>query len=182
MGKAKRLALLGNTGVGKDTCVRTIQKIHPNLSVALIQLAAPLYEVQNLIYKICAREKNPEVQDGILLNFLGEHMRSINPNVIKEFFFRQLDQKESKVDLIICRDARPIDLPFITEAGFYVLHIKTDAQIALQRRQVRGDRYLGGSNHRTEQGDCRFDVQIVNNGSLEEFEREVSRVLEDWMK
>jgi dephospho-CoA kinase len=178
----KKLALLGNTGVGKDTCVKIIQNRFSHLKLSLIQLAAPLYEAQNAIYQICGKEKGPDVQDGVLLNFLGQHMRLINPYVLKESFLRILEK--SQADLIICRDVRPLDVPFVREAGFFIVNIATDPSLCLERRKARGDLSLGASNHKTEVGLSAelYDTQIMNNSTLDNFERETVQFLQGWLR
>jgi cytidine deaminase len=180
----KKLALLGNTGVGKDTFVKIFQKRFSTLSMSLIKLAAPLYEGQNAIYQICATEIDSEIQDGILLNFLGNHMRRINPNVIKESFLRELQKIGQEPDIIICHDARPLDVPFVKEAGFFILNITTDFQIALERRKARGDLSLGSSDHSTEKGLTAelYDAQILNNGTLHDFEQTIVKFINAWIQ
>ena len=178
----RKLALLGNTGVGKDTFVRIFQKRYAYLSMHLIKLATPLYEGQNAIYELCGRKIEPEVQDGILLNFLGNHMRRINPDVIKECFLRDLHKKGQEPDLIICHDTRPLDVSFVRDAGFFVLNIASDSEIALERRKARGDLSLGSSDHHTEKGLSSelYDAQILNNGTLEDFEQKIVKFIDGW--
>ena len=173
--KSVKLGLLGTTGVGKDTCVKIIQKHYSDLRIKLIRLAAPLYEVQSFIYKICQREKDSNIQDGVLLNFLGKHLREINPDVLKRPFFQTLHESTSKADVIICSDVRPADVPFVKEEGFTILNIVTDSKVARQRRLERGDVSLGNPSHSTEKDAVinLSDYQISNNGSLEEFEKKV---------
>lgn len=180
----RKLALLGNTGVGKDTFVKIFQERFASLSIRLIKLATPLYEGQNAIYKLCGREIATGVQDGILLNFLGNHMRRINPDVIKESFLRELQRQGQEPDIFICQDARPLDVPFVREAGFFVLNIATDPEIALERRKVRGDLSLGASDHHTEKGLSveLYDAQILNNGSLEEFAQKIVKFIHAWIR
>lgn len=177
----RKLALLGNTGVGKDTCVKIIQNRFSHLDLSLIQLAAPLYEAQNAIYQICGEKKDHDVQDGILLNFLGQHMRLINPDVLKESFLKTLEK--SQADLIICRDVRPLDVAFVRDAGFFVVNIATDPSLCIERRKARGDLSLGASNHKTEMGLSAelYDAQIMNNSSLDNFEQEIVKFLQGWL-
>lgn len=177
----RKLALLGNTGVGKDTCVKIIQNRFSHLKLSLIQLAAPLYEAQNTIYQICGKGKDPDAQDGVLLNFLGQHMRRINPNVLKESFLKTLEK--SQADLVICRDVRPLDVTFVREAGFFIVNIATDPSLCIERRKARGDLFLGASNHKTEVGLSAelYDAQIMNNSTLDNFERETVKFLQGWL-
>jgi cytidine deaminase len=176
-----KLALLGGTGVGKDTFVQILQRLLPSLSIRRIRLAEPLYEVQNFIYKTCSREISDEVQDGVLLNFLGKHMRSINPHVLLDRFAQSI-REETSADLILCSDVRPIDAPFVRKMGFSIVHIVTNPDVAFERRKKRGDLSLGNSSHETEAGisSSYYDIQISNNGSIEDFQSAVSSLIKDY--
>jgi len=178
-----KLALLGTTGVGKDTAVCIINEIFPNLSTQVIRLADPLYEAQNAIYKICNKEKEYYTQDGELLNFLGQHMRKINPQVIQNSFERAIKKISPHIHLIICCDVRPLDVPFVRNEGFFILNIIADPMIALERRRLRGDLSLGSVSHSTEEGLASrlYDYQIANNGSLQEFKQKIIKTIRELM-
>lgn len=177
--KQIKLGLLGTTGVGKDSCVQIIKNQFPDLSISLVRLADPLYQAQDAIYKICKKAKDFHSQDGELLNFLGSHMRKINPEVLKESFLDGLLNCDPNVNCIICSDVRPIDVPFVRDAGFVIIHIDADPKITLERRKMRGDVSLGKTNHETEKGICPsfYDHQLINNGSLEEFQENVKKFI-----
>lgn len=170
-----RIALVGNTGVGKSTFVQILKKHFKSNFVKEIRLAKPLYKVQSYIYKICKIQKQHGVQDGVLLNFLGEHMRYINQNVIEDHFIEQLQKVPNKAKIIVCSDVRPIDVEFIKKQNFVLINIQADEAIALKRRVKRGDLSLANSKHSTEQAIYGFqpDQIMVNNKSVEVFENEV---------
>ncbi|MBA2728640.1 MAG: hypothetical protein H0U49_10770 [Parachlamydiaceae bacterium] len=174
-----KIGLLGTTGVGKDSFVQILMKHFPNLSVSLIRLAEPLYQAQDAIYKICKKPKDFHSQDGELLNFLGLHMRKINSEVLKESFIYSLQNCDPNVNCIICSDVRAIDVPFVRDAGFIIIHIDADPKITLERRKMRGDVSLGKTNHETEKGICHslYDHQLTNNESLEEFQVNVKKII-----
>lgn len=182
--KQIRLGLLGTTGVGKDSCVQLIKKLFPYQSLSLVRLAEPIYQAQDSIYKICNKAKDFHSQDGELLNFLGLHMRKINPDVLKESFLKKLQSIEPSVNCIICSDVRAIDIPFVREAGFVIIHIAADPKITLERRKLRGDISLGKTNHETERGICStlYDYQLSNNGSLEEFQENIKKLMLDFIE
>lgn len=173
--KLIKLAILGTTGVGKDTCLTIIRDQFPNLNIKAIRLAEPLYQAQQAIYTLCGCDKDFWSQDGELLNFLGSHMRKINPNVLKEQFLKNLKNIPSDINLIICSDTRPLDIPFVKAEGFFLVHIFCDPEIALKRRKLRKDLSLGNSTHSTEQGlsDELFDARVENNGTFEEFQEKI---------
>lgn len=181
--KPLKLSLLGTTGVGKDTCVQIIRNLFSHKSISVIRLADPLYAAQEAIYKICKTNKDFYTQDGELLNFLGAHMRKINPDVLKQSFLDRTQIDNSKADFVICPDARPLDIPFIRDAGFVILNIHADPSIAMQRRKLRGDLSLGKFDHATEAGlhSSMYDYQLVNNGSLEEFKKEIQHFISQFI-
>lgn len=176
--KPIKLGLLGTTGVGKDTCVNMIKNHFPDLAISLIRLADPLYRAQDAIYTICRKAKDFYSQDGELLNFLGLHMRKINPDVLKQSFLAALQSCDPCIDCIICPDIRAIDVPFVKDAGFIIIHIDADPIITFERRKIRGDISLGKTNHQTERGinSSIYDHQLINNGSLEEFQENVKNL------
>ena len=174
-GDCKKLGLLGTTGVGKDTFVQIVKRRFSHLNIQMIRLADPLYAVQKFIYAACGTKKEEHIQDGELLNFLGHHMRKINPDVLKEPFERAIQNSIPSFDLIICSDVRPVDVGFVREQGFQIVHISADPKIALERRKKRGDLTLASSLHSTERGLDRslFDHEISNNGTIELFEESI---------
>lgn len=178
-----KLALLGRSGVGKDTFVQILQQSFPHIALRQICLAKPLYEVQHFIYKICSKEISDDDQDGLLLNFLGKHMRLINPNVLLDRFAQSVLEVGSGVDMILCSDARPIDIPFIKNMGFTIVHIVADPQLSLERRIRRGDLSLGSNDYETEAGIVigMSDIQITNNSTFKDYEKSVIQFLNDFL-
>lgn len=177
--KPLKLGLLGTTGVGKDTCVSVIRNHFPNHSIYLVRLADPLYKAQEAIYKICRKNKEFYNQDGELLNFLGSHMRKINPDVLKQSFIDNLQICDSNIDFIICPDVRPADIQFVRDAGFLIIHIYADQNITLERRMLRGDISLGKADHETEKeiNPTIYDYRLTNNGSLQEFQKSIEDLI-----
>lgn len=173
-----KIGFLGTTGVGKDTCCCCIQKLYPRYVARRIKLAQPLYEAQNFIYRLSGVEKKEEIQDGVLLNFLGKHMRQIDPYVLIRSFEAALHKIDA--DLILCPDVRPIDAPHLKTMDFSLVHVIADPEISLQRRKKRGDLSLSQPNHETERGLSAdsYDYQIVNNGTLEELEGQIQLLME----
>lgn len=175
-----KIALTGNTGVGKDTFVQILRKDKRFSALKEIKLADPLYEVQNFIYNICQETKNYFVQDGELLNFLGKHMRKINPNVLENYFLQELNKIKESYPIILCSDARPQDLNFIRQQNFLVIKITTDKKLSIKRRMLRGDISLANANHQTEiiTDDISFDYCIENNKTLHNYQETVLKLIE----
>lgn len=177
--KPLKLGLLGTTGVGKDTCVSLIRDYFPHRSINLVRLADPLYKAQEAIYRICKKNKEFYTQDGELLNFLGSHMRKINPDVLKQAFIDALQFCDAHADFIICPDVRPADIQFVRDVGFIIIHIYADQNITLERRMLRGDISLGKVDHETEKGlsSSMYDYRLTNNGSLQEFQENIGNLI-----
>ena len=175
-----KLGFLGTTGVGKDTCCRSIQKLYPRYLTRTVKLAHPLYEVQNFIYRLSGVQKKEEIQDGVLLNFLGKHMRQIDSQVLIRSFAATLREISPDVDLILCPDVRPVDAPHLKAMDFTLIHVTADSEIALKRRKARGDLSLSQPNHETELGlnSDICDYQVANNGSLEELEKQIQCLMQ----
>ena len=154
------------------------------MKIKYIRLADPLYLAQQAIYKICGKEKDFSTQDGELLNFLGSHMRKINPNVLQEHFSKSLNNITSDIDLIICMDVRPKDISFVKKEDFFLVNISAPPTVTLQRRKNRNDLSLGSSHHPTEQGlsPKLIDAHIENNGTLDEFKEKVKFLITRVMK
>lgn len=178
--KQIKIGLIGNTGVGKGTFVEICVESYKHLKILNAKLADPLYEAQNQIYKICNVDKDFYSQDGILLNFLGQHMRSINPNILKDYMYKRLEESLN-VDLLFCDDIRPLDIGFMKSYGFLIIKIVADEDITYERRKLRGDLTMGNAKHKTERGleDAEFDYVVENNGTLEEYKNKVVSLLKD---
>lgn len=174
-----KIGLIGNTGSGKGTFVQICKDSLVNLNITTIKLADPLYEAQNQIYKLCNVEKEYYSQDGILLNFLGQHMRMINPNVLKDYIGNRL-KEASEIDIVFCDDVRPLDVEFMKEYGFIIIKIVTDEHTTFERRMKRGDLTMADSKHKTEQGleDVKYDYVLENNSSLKDYEHKVKLLID----
>lgn len=174
-----RICLTGNTGSGKSTFVEIAKKYFKESRIEEIKLGEPLYKAQSYIYKLCDIFKENHIQDGVLLNFLGQHMRQINPNIIKSHFMEKLLKVSSNTSIIICSDARPIDIKFVKEQGFYIVQIDVNQNISKLRRQSRKDITLGDPLHITEINHCpyKYDYQIVNNASLDDYKNNILHFL-----
>ena len=180
MGKPHtNLALLGRSGAGKDTFVSFL-KNHSALgdrNPHVLRLAEPLYAGQESIYKLCGIPLDPNTQDGTLLNFLGQHMRKINPAVLKEVFAHKLSQSENS--FVICPDARPVDIIFLKDLGFKIIHIDVSPELAYTRRIDRKDYHPLPHDAPIEEGleHVKADWTLSNTGTLEAFHQSITPLL-----
>lgn len=158
------------------------------VTVFHLRFAEPLYEAQASVYAAASRSL-PDFysQDGELLNFLGMHMRRINPSALIDRFARSLGQYEEEAKqnqpegphLILCDDARFTEADFLVSRGFKLIEIFSTPELCLARRATRGDLTLGRADHPTEQnGDLpTFDLRIANEKSLEVFRSAIEDLL-----
>lgn len=144
---ASRIALVGPPGSGKST-TRDILRDYAQQEGYLffhLRLAEPLYAAQAHIYNLAGKPlDDPYRQDGIVLSFLGAEMRRINPDLMKNSAITQLHsfadrQPEEQPTLIVCDDARPADLSFLSTLGFSIVSVTASDELTRQRRHLRGD-------------------------------------------
>ncbi|MDX8035509.1 hypothetical protein SK803_35330 [Lentzea sp. BCCO 10_0856] len=183
-----RIALTGLPGAGKGTFTQSAQRwaAHRGHEIETITLATPLYRAQAAVYQIAGRPLDDEsVQDGELLNFLGSHLRKINPSVLEEHFLLELKRISSRHPhtgrtLVVCTDARPADFGYLRQELFQLVMIDVDPATSARRRVLRGDLTLGATNHTTETGFRASDADLVidNNGTLEAFDSAVWDLLD----
>ncbi|WP_455352001.1 hypothetical protein [Streptomyces sp. SYSU K217416] len=186
----QRIALLGLPGAGKSTFVELARKwaVENGAVMHTVTLADPLYRAQSAVYEIAGKPLDGErKQDGVLLNFLGSHMRLINPRVLEQHFrleMERIDEESPCQQLVICSDARPADVGYLRKSGFSTVLITVDECVALERRKARGDISLGNAGHVTEIGLKHTDVAVRmdNSGSMEEFSLAVASLLDSVMK
>ncbi|KAA9150340.1 hypothetical protein FPZ12_041240 [Amycolatopsis acidicola] len=177
-----RLALLGLPGAGKSTFVTIAAgwAAEHGYAVRKIVLASPLYEAQAAIYEICGVPLEDGVQDGELLNFLGAHLRKINPAVLRDRFEARISllAKETRT-LVLCPDARPLDVGYLRRAGFRTVLVSVSPEESQKRRIARGDLSLGATDHSTETGldPGQVDITLGNHGSPAEYAESVRALL-----
>lgn len=187
-----RIALFGAPGAGKSTATAILSDLASNAGFDFrrIRLADPLYQCQNAIYEIAGCPlADFYTQDGVLLNFLGSHLRRINPTVLLDSFDRELVRlgdigSEYAGRIIACDDMRASEATFLAARGFRLVRVAAPTEICLSRRAARGDVSLGSSDHPTEAG---LDViaaneEIPNSGSLDDLQSEVTALLRRLLK
>ena len=152
-----------------------------------VKFAAPLYEAQETIYRLAGKPlATAGIQDGKLLNFLGNHFRSINPNSLIDRFCESMAHYEAEFQrqsairgLLLNDDMRATEAIYLKSRGFLLLQIIADSKLRQKRREQRGDMTLGSDVDPTEKGVTHVDADIViaNNGSLLAFEQSVMSFL-----
>ena len=182
----RRLAFFGRPGAGKSTAARLVEEhcADANIAFRRVRLAEPLYDGQRAIYEL-AGGSLPDFysQDGELLNFLGSHLRKINPSVLLDRFAQTVEALQAELNgrraLLVCDDMREPDAEFVRGLNFTLVQISARDELCLSRRQQRGDVSLGAENHVTEQGIDRIqaDIEIENETSIEDFRERLAALI-----
>ncbi len=152
---ALRVALFGLPGAGKSTSAGVLRHLlaERGHQVAVVKIAAPLYDVQEAFYRRACAPLDDGQQDGQLLNFLGSHFRAAAPGfLITDFGQRCSGALLGGADTIICDDARPADLEGLRAQGFALVRIWAPDALRRERKAGRGDRRAGDDNHPSELG------------------------------
>lgn len=186
----RRIALFGAPGAGKSTSSNLLEQICRERSIGFhrVKLAEPLYYCQAAIYQIADRPlADRYTQDGELLNFLGAHLRKINPTVLIDRFRERVEAISAvqtgatpAATLTVCDDMRAVDAPPLRAMGFTFVRLTADPALCRQRRAGRGDASLGSHTHPTEQGldGVQHDFTVANEGTLSELEARLESFLE----
>lgn len=185
----RKWALFGMPGAGKSTTTARLQHLLSTQGTELhhIRLADPLYECQREIYRIAGRPlADQHVQDGELLNFLGTHLRKINPTVLLDRFAIELRRVDDELRrngigeaLILCDDVRPADEPFVRSCGFTLVKVTAHEDLCCRRRQARRDLSLGSATHATEVGIDTItpDAELRNDSTIDQLDQALQRLL-----
>lgn len=167
-----RIAMFGLPGAGKSTTATLLRhRLEQRGAVpAVVRIAAPLYDVQRAFYERVGTPLAAGEQDGALLNFLGSHFRRTEPGFLLADFRRRCDEALlAGASVLICDDARPVDLDEVAKQGFALVRISAPDALRRARKSGRGDRTSGNDEHPTEAGvlDVEPDHEIVNDGDLD---------------
>ncbi|MFE2724078.1 hypothetical protein [Kitasatospora sp. NPDC059327] len=166
------VAAHGRPGAGKSTLTGMIADAITELGrpVGIVKLGAPLYELQEEVYRAAgAAPPQPGQQDGTLLNALGMHLRRINPAALTDRFARTVAERvHDRPDLVIlCDDMRPADTAALRALGAVFVQVWAPDDMRLTRKAGRGDLAQGSDDHPTEGDIADFDHRVENTASLE---------------
>lgn len=181
-----KLALTGLSGSGKDTFVKIVKQNKNFEDVQEIKLAKPLYDMQEFIYLQCNKQKNYWLQDGQLLSFLGNHVRKINPTIMRDYFVSELRKisKNNQLNnqLIICSDARLEDLPYLKLSNFIIIKIIANDTLRQIRCHQREDISLGIEHyHNNNNATAKevVDYYITNNSDNNSFSISINKLMKE---
>lgn len=164
----KIIGLTGKMGAGKSTVLELLKEVEQQ-DVRLVKLAAPLYDMQEMIYKrISPVYTRPDgfTKDRKLLQFLGTDWarNSISPTLWMDLWKAEvLRYKHIPNVLIVADDVRfDNEGEVIKSLGGMVISVQSD------KTHERIDTSLG--NHSSENGiDGKYiDAIILNNGTIQD--------------
>lgn len=178
-----KLVIYGHTGSGKSTSASMIRDYFEvkGLSVAIIKLAQPLYEIQQEIYKKSGRPIEFYEQDQLLLEAVASHLRRIEPKSLVNNFIFRLNQTNANV--VINDDFRDpyVDYPELLNNGFKFIRITCNDQIRNDRLQKRGDLTTKVNSSTTADIDWVKPDAVIDNSfsNLNDLENKIIEVLEE---
>ncbi|MEU3356088.1 ATP-binding protein [Streptomyces sp. NPDC037389] len=183
-----KVALNGLPGAGKTTLVKLLaQEVsRAGAEVLTLKLAAPLYELQSVVYAVAGRPLlEGHEQDGQLLNFLGSHLRQINPHALTEAFGQRVRHAErvKPSAVLLCDDLRAPDAEAVTRLGFALVEISAPEELRRARKQARADLTPGDEQHPTE---APLEVapwrRVENAGSLQELREQAAQIAKELLR
>ncbi len=146
-------------------------------SVAVIKLAKPLYDLQQVFYRLAGKDIGPNDQDQLLLEAIASHLRRISPSSLVDDFSRRLTLVTA--DVVINDDLRDphVDYPALQRLGFRFVRVRSDEQLRRARLAQRADLTVVVESQSSAQIDLiRPDFLIDNNGDLADLARIVAGV------
>lgn len=164
----KKICFIAPSGYGKSTAINILSKKY---NVKNIKIAKPLYDLQTYFYKFINSELKGE-QDGELLQFLGAKIRKENSDFLIQEFERKINSLKDDWCIITNDDCRPPDFEYLKKLGFVFVCIKGF-------RHDRCDHSLIDVKNKLEwQQEVKCDFVIENIGTLEEYEKNLEKLLE----
>jgi hypothetical protein len=177
-----RLAVIGLTGSGKSTVAGMVEAIaaERGLRCERLKLAAPLYRLQEVVYRAAGEDVRPQAQDQQLMEVLADALRRINPTSIVADFLSRLDGVDT--DIVINDDLRDpdVDAPALVASGFKVVRVRTSEQLRAHRLAGRGD--ITVSDRSTVRLDAiRPDAVVENLSDLGTLRAAVESAMGGWL-
>ena len=181
-----RIALTGKLRSGKSTIADILWL---NYDFEKVSFATTLRQVAELLFGHM-HEYNNESPTGYskpraLLQTLGQKMREIDEDV----WVRQAEQAvlwaedSRRTAGVVIDDLRqPNEYEWARANGFIIIRVEADEALRLKRAEQAGDSFSEEDMaHDTEQHVDKFDVDytIVNNGDMDELERQVDEIMSD---
>ncbi|RMQ99830.1 dephospho-CoA kinase [Pseudomonas syringae group genomosp. 7] len=174
-----RLALVAPSGSGKSTTARLLREYFEaaGLSVELVKLAQPLYELQGMFYEQAGVEVTSGSQNQRLLECIARELRDLDSQSLVTNFARRLSRSCAQV--VINDDLRDdtVDWPYLQTQGFQVIKVLADSSVRQARLGQRGDiSVVENSALDLQMRRIEADYVLPNSGSLEQLRQRVAVV------
>jgi dephospho-CoA kinase len=176
-----RLSLVAPSGSGKSTLAGMLKTTFEQmgLTVQVLKLAQPLYELQADFYGKSMVNVARDKQNQRLLEVIATEMRRIDANsLVNNFGQRLLD---CTADVVINDDLRDdtVDWPYLKREGFRVVRVLASAEKRSQYLDGRGDlSVVSNSDLNLQIARIRADFVLVNNALLADFDAQAKSLAE----
>jgi len=172
--------VFGLSGSGKTTFARSLAEAarERGLTSERVKLAAPLYQLQDVVYAAAGAPPTDGRQDQILMESLASHLRRINPRALVDNFLLRLAQ--TNADVVINDDLRDpyVDAPVLRDHGFVLIQIVSPADLRTTRLASRGDLSVDPVAASSSHIDALQPAMVVvNDGSPEDLMRQARTVI-----
>ena len=164
-----KILLCGCKGVGKDIAGSFLLN---KFGGQIFRFAKPLYD---MMYACQDKMGIPRHKDRKFLTTVGDYFRDIDPEIFIKYCFNDVKIMNSTNSIIV--DGRySNELNTGVLEGFYLVKIVSSPE----NRKLRRPGEDINDSHSSENGypdDYEFDFTITNNGSLEDFYKELTKMV-----
>ncbi|HOT75515.1 MAG TPA: AAA family ATPase [Candidatus Wallbacteria bacterium] len=174
------IIIIGKMGAGKDTLAEILVK---NYGYTQTSIAGRLKQIAELLYAdvFAVGDRN---QKRVILQKLGDLLRSQNINIFNEALIREIETK--KMGPVVISDVRySMEYDFFVSRGFIPVKISIDDSVRFDRLLKRDGSYpsIETLNHKSENDICasggRLFIEIDNNGGIDALEKNVAELVEN---
>lgn len=165
-----KLCFYGPSGTGKSTMAKYLEDKY---NFQLHKISEPIHHFQQYIYKYFNKE--PDGQDGELLQFLANKIENSFPGSLANHFIEKV--KGTNCELIINDDCRLNSYEYLKSEGFIFIKVFTYEETRISRR--RKDFTELDKNDSTELGFENFEMsfEIDNNYSFEYSFNQIDKII-----
>ncbi|HPG59288.1 MAG TPA: AAA family ATPase [Candidatus Wallbacteria bacterium] len=174
------IIIIGKMGAGKDTLAEILVK---NYGYTQTSIAGRLKQIAELLYAdvFAVGDRN---QKRVILQKLGDLLRSQNINIFNEALIREIETK--KMGPVVISDVRySMEYDFFVSRGFIPVKISIEDSVRFDRLLKRDGSYpsIETLNHKSENDICatggRLFIEIDNNGGVDALEKNVAELVEN---